>query len=246
MCAAFAVGNVISAFTMGTEDAALTAELQAGSEEAFARLIAQYQTSIYSLISRILTDQSDAADITQEVFVKVFRGIRKFHGESSLRTWIYRIALHEASNQRRWWSRHRGRELTIESSVAHSEDETSFSLKDMLVDGQASPLEIAVHEEIRSKVELELRRMPEPFRTVVILRDLEGLSYDEIAEILGTHLGTVKSRLVRGRTMLRQRLAPFVVHPQLRPTPATLPKASTRSVARKPVPSTRELREEAG
>jgi RNA polymerase sigma-70 factor (ECF subfamily) len=231
---------------MGTEDAALTAELQAGSEEAFARLIAQYQTSIYSLISRILTDPSDAADITQEVFVKVFRGIRKFHGESSLRTWIYRIALHEASNQRRWWSRHRGRELTIESSVAHSEDETSFSLKDMLVDGQASPLEIAVHEEIRSKVELELRRMPEPFRTVVILRDLEGLSYDEIAEILGTHLGTVKSRLVRGRTMLRQRLAPFVVHPQLRPTPATLPKASTRSVARKPVPSTRELREEAG
>lgn len=228
------------------EDAALTAELQAGSEEAFALLIAQYQTSIYGLISRILTDPSDAADITQEVFVKVFRGIRKFHGESSLRTWIYRIALHEASNQRRWWSRHRGRELTIESTTTHYEDENAISLKDMLVDGHASPLELAVHEEIRAKVELELRRLPEPFRTVVILRDLEGLAYDEVAEIMGAQLGTVKSRLVRGRAMLRQRLADFVARAQSQPAPLSVARAARRPVARKRVSIPRELREEAG
>lgn len=246
MSAAFAVGNLISTFNMGTEDAALTAELQAGSEEAFGYLIAQYQTSIYGLISRILTDPSDAADITQEVFVKVFRGIRKFNGESSLRTWIYRIALHEASNQRRWWSRHRGRELTIESTSAHAEDENALCLKDMLVDRHASPLELAVHEETRAKVELELRRLPEPFRTVVILRDLEGLPYDEIAKILDTQLGTVKSRLVRGRAMLRQRLACFAAGTQTHRVAASVPGASRRPSPRKPVSAAPEMQEEAG
>lgn len=245
MSAAFAVGNLIGTMTIGAEDAALTAELQAGSEEAFALLIAQYQNSIYSLISRVLTDPSDAPDITQDVFIKVFRGIRNFHGESSLRTWIYRIALHEASNQRRWWSRHRGREVTIESPTCYTEDENAVCLKDMLADGHASPLELAVHEEIRAKVERELRRLPEPFRTTVILRDLEGLAYDEIADILGTQLGTIKSRLVRGRAMLRQRLAGLVAGAQARPAAASVPSAQRRTPSGKPVSAIHELQKEA-
>lgn len=209
MSAAFTLGNLAGVVAIGAEDSALTAELQAGSEEAFSLLIAQYHAPVYSLISRILTDPSDAADITQDVFIKVFRGIRSFHGDSSLRTWIYRIALHEASNQRRWWSRHRGREVTIETPADDAE-RNSVCLKDKLVDEHASPFEMAAHEEIRAKVESELRHLPEPFRTVVILRDLEGMTYDEIAEILGAQLGTVKSRLVRGRAMLRLRLGNFV------------------------------------
>jgi RNA polymerase sigma-70 factor (ECF subfamily) len=210
MSAASALGDLAAGIAIRTEDSVLTTELQSGSEEAFALLIGQYQAPIYSLILRVLNDPSDAADITQDVFIKVFRSIGGFHGDSSLRTWIYRIALREASNQRRWWSRHRGREITIETETSASDQGRSTYLKDMLVDEHASPYELTAHEEIRAKVEIELRRLPEPFRTVVILRDLEGLPYEEIAEILGAHLGTVKSRLVRGRAMLRVRLQPLM------------------------------------
>ncbi len=210
MSAAFALGNFAGVLAIRADDADLTAELQAGSEEAFSQLIAQYQAPVYSLVSRILKDPSDAPDITQDVFIKVFRGIRNFHGDSSLKTWIYRIALHEASNQRRWWSRHRGREITIDAQPEAGDERGGVRLKDMLVDGQASPFEMAVHGELRARVELELRQLPEQFRTVVVLRDLEGMSYDEIAEILGTQLGTVKSRLVRGRALLRVRLGGLI------------------------------------
>src|SRR3974377_1224540 len=103
-----------SAVGVRSEEAAIVAELQAGSEDAFAWLIAQYSQPVYSLVYRTLDDPSDAADTTQEVFIKVFRGIRSFNADSSLKTWIYRIALHEAANQRRWWFRHRGRETSIE------------------------------------------------------------------------------------------------------------------------------------
>lgn len=218
MSAGYTLGNMAGAIAIGTDETVLTAELQAGSEEAFALLIAQYQTPVYSLVSRMLNDPSDAADITQDVFIKIFRGIRNFHGGSSLRTWIYRIALREASNQRRWWSRHRGREVTIEKQEFDADGHETFCLKDTLEDAHESPFEMAAHEEIRSRVEAELRRVPEPFRSVVILRDLEGLAYDEIAEILGAHLGTVKSRLMRGRAMLREQLAEFVKNAQLQPT----------------------------
>ena len=203
MCAAFAVGNLISAFTVGTEDAALTAELQAGSEEAFARLIAQYQTSIYSLISRILTDPSDAADITQEVFVKVFRKIGSFHGESSLRTWSYRIARNEASNQRRWWVRHKQRDVPIDQELTENGSASPVTLKDMLVDPAESPFDMVERAENRERVERALKTVPEPYRTTLILRDIEGFVYEEVAEMQGVSLGTVKSRLVRGRACLK-------------------------------------------
>lgn len=216
MSAAFALGNLAGVIAIRAEDAVLTAELQAGSEEAFSQLIAQYHAPVYSLISRVLNDPSDAPDITQDVFIKVFRGIRSFHGDSSLRTWIYRIALREASNQRRWWSRHRGREVTIDAPADTDEHHNNLCLKDTLADEHESPFEAAAHEEIRARVESELRQLPEPFRTVVILRDLEGMAYDEIAEILGAQLGTVKSRLVRGRAMLRLRLGDFVVQARTR------------------------------
>src|SRR5271170_7059282 len=109
------MGNLASAFDLPNEEAALVAELRAGSEQAYAELIAQYHQPLYSLIARSLQDPADAPDITQEVFVKVFRNIRSFHGEASLRTWMYRIALHEASNQRRWWSRHKRQEIAMEA-----------------------------------------------------------------------------------------------------------------------------------
>src|SRR5215471_18099134 len=204
MQAGILVGNLASAIGITTEDAALVADLKAGSEDAFAILIAQYHQPLFSLIARSLNDPADAADITQEVFIKVFRSIRGFHGESSLRTWLYRIALHEASNQRRWWSRHKKQELTIDSPVesADSGDE-GMSLASTLADRGDSPFDCAAQTELRHRVEAALREIPEAFRTVVVLREIEGFAYEEIAEILNVNIGTVKSRLTRGRSALR-------------------------------------------
>ena len=201
------MGNLVSALSIQPDEAALIAELQAGSEEAFAWLISRYHQPIYSLLARTLHDRADAADLTQEVFVKVFRGVGRFHGESSLRTWIYRIALHEASNQRRWWMRHKQQEIPIEQDMMESSSGCSIKLKEMLVDPGESPFEMAMHAESRARVEAALSKVSEPFRTTLILRDIEGFVYEEVAEIQGVNLGTVKSRLVRGRALLKAILA---------------------------------------
>ena len=197
------MGNLASAITLQSEEAALIAELRAGSEEAFSWLIARYHQPIYSLLARTMYDRADAADITQEVFVKIFRGVANFHGESSLRTWIYRIALREASNQRRWWMRHKQQEIPIDQEIADGNPGPPLRLKDTLVDSGESPYEMAVHAENRSRVEIALNQVPEPFRTTLILRDIEGFVYEEVAEMQGVNLGTVKSRLVRGRAYLK-------------------------------------------
>ena len=207
MQADLTMGNLASALTLELEDAAFIAELQAGSEEAFAWLIARYHQPIYSLLARTIQDRADAADLTQEVFVKVFRGVGAFHGESSLRTWIYRIALHEASNQRRWWLRHKQQEVTIEQVVTGHDASAPVFLKDLLQDESESPFDMAVHAENRARVEAGLSQVPEPFRTTLILRDIEGFVYEEVAEIQGVNLGTVKSRLARGRAYLKAQLS---------------------------------------
>lgn len=202
------MGNVASALSVQTEESALVEELRTGSEEAFAWLIARYHQPIYSLLARTVVDRADAADLTQEVFVKVFRKIGSFHGESSLRTWIYRIALREASNQRRWWVRHKQQEIPIEQELTEPGARTPVYLKEMLVDPAESPLDAAERAENRERVERALMAVPEPYRTTLILRDVEGFVYEEVAEMQGVNLGTVKSRLVRGRAMLKKLLNP--------------------------------------
>jgi RNA polymerase sigma-70 factor (ECF subfamily) len=197
------MGHFASALTFQSDEAALIEELRAGSEEAFAWLIARFRQPIYSLLARTVQDRADAADLTQEVFVKVFRGVGNFHGESSLRTWIYRIALREASNQRRWWTRHKQQETPIDQEMTDGESRTPVRLKDLLVDPAESPYEIAIHGENRARVEAALTQVPEPFRTTLILRDIEGFVYEEVAKMQGVSLGTVKSRLVRGRACLK-------------------------------------------
>ena len=203
MQADLTMGNIAGALALQPDETALVAELRAGSEEAFAWLIAHYHQPIFSLLARTVRNSADAADLTQEVFVKVFRGIHGFHGESSLRTWIYRIALREASNQRRWWMRHQQHEIPIEQEMGEGESGRPVLLKDMLVDPSESPYDAALHEENRAHVEQALRQVPEPFRSTLILRDIEGFSYEEVAAMQGVNLGTVKSRLVRGRASLR-------------------------------------------
>lgn len=214
MAGATTLADLAGAIGIRAQEAAIVSELKAGSEEAYAWLIGEFHQPIYSLVYRIVADPADAADTTQEVFLKVFRGMKHFHGGSSLKTWIYRIAVHEACNRRRWWFRHKSREMPIEPMQANV---GPTAIKDTLVDERESPFESVAHEEIRARVEDELREVPEPYRTTVVLRDLEEMSYEEIAEITEVSLGTVKSRLTRGREALRQRLVAYVreVGPQL-------------------------------
>jgi RNA polymerase sigma-70 factor (ECF subfamily) len=199
-----ALGDLVNAFPVRGEEASILAELKSGSEEAYAWLIDRFHQPVYGLVYRMLNDSADAADTTQEVFLKVFRGMRRFNGEASLKTWIYRIAIHEASNHRRWWFRHKGRETSMEQDATRTS-----ALREAMVDRSSSPFDNAAQQEARDKVESELRLVPEPYRTTVILRDIEGLSYEEIAEILQISLGTVKSRLMRGREALKKRLAAY-------------------------------------
>jgi RNA polymerase sigma-70 factor, ECF subfamily len=209
MAGAATLGDLASAIGAREQEAAIVAELKAGSEEAYAWLIGEFHQPIYGLVYRILTDPADAADTTQEVFLKVYRGMKHFHGESSLKTWIYRIAVHEASNRRRWWFRHKAHETSIEP-LDNEAQGSSLAAKETLVDERESPFDNMAHEEVRIRVEQELRKVPEPYRSTLILRDLEEMSYEEIAEITQVSLGTVKSRLTRGREALKKRLTGYI------------------------------------
>ena len=204
------MGELVSAIGARVEEAAIVAELKAGSEEAYAWLIGEFQRPVYGLVYRIVSDPADAADTTQDVFLKVFRGMKQFHGESSLKTWIYRIALHEAANRKRWWFRHKAQETSIEPADNEVSGGGDQSMQNAMTDRRDSPFDSVAHREVQWRGDTELRKLAEPYRTTLILRDLEEMSYEEIAEVLQISQGTVKSRLTRGRQALKQRLAPYV------------------------------------
>jgi RNA polymerase sigma-70 factor (ECF subfamily) len=180
------------------EDGRLLRGLRAGIESAYEELLARYQQPVYGIVYRLLGDQNDASDVVQEVFLKVFRSVHSFKERSSLRTWIYRIAVNEAHNHRRWFSRHRKREVAMEREDGEN---TGF---DTTPDPGPSPFDFALDRETRYLIERALEDISPVFRTAVVLRDIEGLGYEEIAEILQISLGTVKSRILRGREALRR------------------------------------------
>src|ERR1700694_6240791 len=165
MAGATTLGDLASAIGARAEESTIIAELKAGSEDAYAWVSAYFHQPIYGLIYRIVNDPSAAADTTQDVFLKVFRGMNHFHGESSLKTWIYRIALHEAANRRRWWFRHKARETSIEPIETDGLAIGQGALQAALVDRGESPFDSAAHCEVRQRVEAELREVPEPYRT---------------------------------------------------------------------------------
>jgi RNA polymerase sigma-70 factor (ECF subfamily) len=210
MAGATTLGELASAIGARAEEAAIVAELKAGSETAYVWLIGEFQRPVYGLVYRMVSDPADAADTTQDVFLKVFRGMKHFNGESSLKTWIYRIALHEAANRKRWWFRHKAHETSIEPSEADGTSNADEAMQRALTDRHESPFDKMAHRELQHRVNAELRHLAEPYRTTLILRDREEMSYEEIAEILQISLGTVKSRLTRGRQALKKRLAPYV------------------------------------
>ena len=199
------------------EDAVLAQALRDGSEAAYELLLSRFQQPVYALALRLLNDQSDACDVVQEVFLKVFRNIGSFRGQSSLKTWIYRITVNEAHNARRWFFRHRRREVELDD-----EPEEARSLKEILPDASRSPFDVVLDQEQHSLIEAALGRINPIFREAVVLRDLSDLSYEEIAEVLSVSLGTVKSRILRGREALRDELVERLdPQPALRLVPKT-------------------------
>jgi RNA polymerase sigma-70 factor, ECF subfamily len=198
------VSDWASALSWGRDEAELVTELQAGSESAFDWLVTHYHGPVYNLILSMLGDMSDAADSTQEVFLKAFRGIRHFRQGSSLKTWLYRIAVREALNHKRWFKRHLQKNVSID--VEPSEGHGSIEVEDF----SATPFELLATHEIQAAVHDALQQVPDVFRSAVILRDLEGLTYEEVAEVLECSVGTVKSRILRGRHALRDLLEPLL------------------------------------
>lgn len=183
------------------EDDLLIEGLRSGSEAAYETLISRFQQPVYALLYRLLNNPSDCCDVVQEVFLKVFRNIGSFRGQSSLKTWIYRIAVNEAYNHRRWFVRHKKQEVGLEA------EQDSRSCHGVLPDTGSSPFEVVLDHEYHQLVEEALQRLNPIFRSAVVLRDVEDLSYEEIAEVLQISLGTVKSRILRGRECLRKALA---------------------------------------
>jgi RNA polymerase sigma-70 factor, ECF subfamily len=198
------VSDWASALSWGRDEAELVSELQAGSETAFDWLVTHYHGPVYNLILGMLGDTADAADAAQEVFLKAFKGIRQFRRGSSLKTWLYRIAIREALNHRRWFKRHLQKNVSIDA-----QPEDGFAQIDV-EDLGATPFDQLAAQEIQVAVQGALQEVPEVFRSAVILRDLEGLSYEEVAEVLEVSVGTVKSRILRGRRALKEILEPLL------------------------------------
>jgi RNA polymerase sigma-70 factor (ECF subfamily) len=182
-----------------TQEAALIARCNTGDEAACADLVSIHQRMVYSLALHLLGDRDEALDLSQEVFLRVFRTLSSFRGQSALRTWIYRIVINQARNRQRWWRRrYRSSQVSLDEHLQQFGDVESKT--DVLPDRQLAS------KETSARIWQALDRLPFDQRTALILREIDGLRYDEIAFSLGVAVGTVKSRLTRARQTLRAEL----------------------------------------
>jgi RNA polymerase sigma-70 factor (ECF subfamily) len=191
--------RVVGWSEVGGREAALVHRCAAGDEAAYAELVTENQRMVVQLAMNLLGDRDEALDLSQEVFLKVFRTIHRFRGQSSLRTWIYRIAINQARNRHRFWRRrHRADQVSLDAHVAaHGE---------FLSAGTARPDQVLAQKELAERLQRALDQLPFDQRTAIVLREVDGLSYEEIAFSLGVAVGTVKSRLTRARQALRLEL----------------------------------------
>ena len=180
-------------------ESTLVARCAQGDQAACAELVAEHQRIVYQLAFHLLGNRDEALDLSQDVFMRVFRTLPQFRGQSQLRTWIYRIVVNQARNRQRWWRRrHRASQVSLDQHLeAHGEPSGN---------PQVAPDNVLVQKRLASQLRHALDALPFDQRTVVILREIDGLSYDEIAFSLGVTLGTVKSRLTRARRALRDGL----------------------------------------
>ena len=184
---------------IGAREATLVQRCASKDESACAELVGEHQRMVVQLATNLLSDRDEALDLSQEVFLRVFRTIHRFRGQSSLKTWIYRIAVNQARNRHRFWRRrHRADLVSLDEHVAaHGE---------FVSGGEPSPERALAQKELAARLQHALDSLPFDQRTVIVLREVDGLSYEEIAFSLGVAIGTVKSRLTRARQELRQQL----------------------------------------
>jgi RNA polymerase sigma-70 factor, ECF subfamily len=184
---------------VGGREAALVQRCAEGDESAFADVVAEHQRMVVQLAMNLLGDRDEALDLSQEVFLRVFRTIARFRGQSSLRTWIYRIAVNQARNRHRFWRRrHRADQVSLDQHIAtHGE---------LLSASESTPDRVLAQKELAERLQRALDALPFDQRTAIVLREIDGLSYEEIAYSLGVAIGTVKSRLTRARQALRSEL----------------------------------------
>ncbi|HTI36931.1 MAG TPA: sigma-70 family RNA polymerase sigma factor [Vicinamibacterales bacterium] len=185
---------------VGGKEAALIQRCIARDEEACAQLVSEHQRMVYQLSLNLLNDHNEALDLSQEVFLRVFRTIHTFRGRSSLRTWIYRIVVNQARNRQRWWRRrHRSQQVSLDQHIQDHGDlpETTPG---------ASPDRLLGQKQLAERIRTALDGLPFDQKTALVLRELDGLSYEEIGYSLQIAVGTVKSRLARARENLRAQL----------------------------------------
>jgi RNA polymerase sigma-70 factor, ECF subfamily len=191
--------------SVSAQEALFVSRLQANEDAAYDELVRVYHGPVYQTAYRMLGDASEAADVSQDIFVKVFRNIQRFRGDSTLKTWIYRIAFSEILNRLRWWRR-RFRAFTVSLDDTGNGDANPIQLPS----AGPSPLQVLESRERESAIQQALTKLSREHRSIVVLRDIEGFSYTEIAEILEISPGTVKSRLARARADMKKSLARFL------------------------------------
>src|SRR4029450_7642447 len=185
---------------VGGREAALIQRCAARDEDACAELVAEHQRMVYQLSPNLLGDHNEALDLSQEVFLRVFRTIHGFRGQSALRTWIYRIVVNQARHRQGWWRRrHRGQQVSLDE---HLRDHGDFPEQNDL----DSPDRLLGRKELADRIRTALELVPFGQKTALVLREIDGLSYDEIGFSLNIAVGTVKSRLARAREALRARV----------------------------------------
>ena len=177
--------------------------LKEGDAAAFDTLVTRYTADIYALLFRLTEDAEEARDLTQETFLRALKAVKNFRGDADLKTWLYRIAINESRNRFRWWKRRRAH-ATV--SLDAENDSAETPLKDRLSDNSESPEAETLRRERQAALRNALGKLSPNFREAIILRDIQGLSYEEVAAALETNVGTIKSRLARGREELRKML----------------------------------------
>ena len=184
---------------VGTAEAAIIERCVAGDESACADLVAAHQRMVYTLAFHLLGDRDEALDLSQEVFLRVFRTLSSFRGQSAIRTWIYRIVINQARNRQRWWlRRRRSAQVSLDAHLQQFGEIESI--------GEVPPDRLLASKETAERIWAALDRLPFDQRTALVLREIDGLRYEEIAFSLGIAVGTVKSRLTRARQALRSEL----------------------------------------
>lgn len=187
----------------GGAEAQFIERLKAGEGAAFDRLVSERSGDVYALLYRLTEDAEEARDLTQETFLRAFQSIDRFRGDADLKTWLYRIAVNQARNRWRWWRRRkRGETISLDANMGQREEPLSDSLRA----SGLNPEQETLAREREAALRKALQSLSRNFREVLVLRDVEGLSYEEIAVALDISMGTVKSRLSRGRIELRRKI----------------------------------------